>query len=179
LVEFWPSRSSVPPDLWRSLIDQARECIDVLFYAGLFLPEVHDVARLGERAKAGCRVRVLLGDPRGVVVRRRGEEEGFGLGLIHRILLSLRYYQPILPVPGVELRLHDTTLYASIVRADETMLVNTHVYGSAAAQNPVLHLRRVPGGRVVDHYQMSLDRVWASATPVGDIDAMIAEFDGR
>jgi hypothetical protein len=179
LVEFYPSRSSVPPDLWRSLIEQALECVDILVYAGLFLPEVHDVARLGERARRGCRVRVLLGDPDGSAVRRRGEEEGFGLGLVHRVLLSLRYYQPIASIPGVEVRLHDTTLYASLVRADETMLVNTHAYGFPAAQNPVLHLRRVPGGRVVDHYQTSFDRVWAVARPIGDIEAMIAAFDGR
>lgn len=177
LVEFWPSRSSVPPELWRSLVDQASQCIDVLVYAGLFLPEVHDVARLGERARAGCRVRVLLGDPNGEAIRRRGEEEGFGVGLVHRVLLSLKYYQAILSMPGVELRLHDTTLYASIVRADDTMLVNTHVYGSAAAQNPVLCLRRVPGGRVFDHYVASIDRVWANAVPVGDIDSLIAGFN--
>src|SRR5262249_3274677 len=30
LVEFYPSRSSVPPELWRSLIDQATDCVDVL-----------------------------------------------------------------------------------------------------------------------------------------------------
>jgi hypothetical protein len=122
-------------------------------------------------------VRVLLGDPNGEAIRRRGEEEGFGVGLVHRVLLSLKYYQAILSMPGVELRLHDTTLYASIVRADDTMLVNTHVYGSAAAQNPVLCLRRVPGGRVFDHYVASIDRVWANAVPVGDIDSLISGFN--
>lgn len=179
LVEFYPSRSSVPPDLWRSVVDQAVECVDILVFAGLFLPEVHDVARLGDRARAGCRVRVLLGNPNASAVHLRGREEGVGIGMAHRILLSLRYYQPILTIPGVELRLHDTTLYASLVRADEAMLVNTHVYGSTAAHNPVLHLRRVPGGRVVDHYQASFDRVWAGAAAPGDIDALIATFDGR
>lgn len=47
LIEFFPSRSSVPPQLWRSLIDSATESIDVLAFAGLFLPEVHDVMRIG------------------------------------------------------------------------------------------------------------------------------------
>ncbi|MFF5051715.1 XRE family transcriptional regulator [Micromonospora sp. NPDC000663] len=179
MVEFYPSRSAVPLELWRSLIHQARESVDILVYAGLFLPELHDITHLGERARSGCRVRVLLADPNGAGVRRRGEEEGFGIGLAHRVLLSLRYYQPVLAIPGVQLRLHDTTLYASIFRADETMLVNTHTYGSTAAHNPVLHLRRVPGGRVVDHYLASFDRVWAGAEPMTDADAVIATFDER
>lgn len=46
-------------------------------------------------------------------------------------------------IPGVRLRLPGSTLYASIFRADETMLVNTHVYGSTAARKPALHLRDV------------------------------------
>jgi transcriptional regulator with XRE-family HTH domain len=179
LVEFYPSRSAVPPELWRSLIDQATQCVDVLVFAGLFLPEIQDVRRLGERARQGCRVRLLFGDPKGSAVQLRGDEEGFGDGVAHRILLSLKYYDAILAAPGVELRLHDTTLYASIFRADETMLVNTHVYGSPAAHNPVLHLRRIPGGRVVDHYLASFDKVWAQATPTTDIDQLIAGFNSR
>ncbi|MEV6923948.1 XRE family transcriptional regulator [Dactylosporangium sp. NPDC051485] len=177
LVEFYPSRSSVPPQLWRSLVDQANECLDVLVFAGLFLPEIQDIGRLGERARHGCRVRLLLGDPHATAVAVRGEEEGFGNGVAHRILLTLKYYQAILAVPGVELRLHNTTLYASIFRSDDTMLVNTHVYGSPAAHNPVLHLRRIPGGRVVEHYLTSFDKVWANATPTTDVERLITAFN--
>lgn len=178
LIEFYPSRSAVPPDLWRQMIDNAVECVDILVFAGLFLPELHDANRIADRARHGCRVRILLGDPSGDAVRRRGDEEGFGIGLAHRVLLSLRYYEPTTPVPGMEIRLHNTTLYASIFRADDVMLVNTHVYGSTAAHNPVLHLRRVPGGRVADHYQASFDKVWFAATPLPDVASIIDNFDG-
>ena len=179
LIEFYPSRSAVPPELWRQMIDNAVECVDILVFAGLFLPELHDANRIAERARRGCRVRILLGDPSGDAVRRRGDEEGFGIGLAHRVLLSLRYYEPSAPTPGMEMRLHNTTLYASIFRADDVMLVNTHVYGSTAAHNPVLHLRRVPGGRVTDHYQASFDTVWATATPMTDVASVISSFDGK
>ncbi len=92
--------------------------------------------------------------------------------MVSRVRLSLRYFEEARGVPGLDVRLHGATLYASIVRSDEPVLVNTHVHGSPAAQSPVLHLRRVPGGRVVDHYLTSFDRVWASAraalvTPAG------------
>ena len=179
LVEFYPSRSTVPVDLWRSLVVQARESIDILVYAGLFFPEINDVSLLAERAREGCRVRLLLGDPAGAAVALRGEEEGFGAGIAHRVTLSLRYFEATLGVPGVELRLHDTTLYASIYRSDETLLANVHTYGAPAAQNPVLHLRRVPGGRVVDHFMTSFDRVWARARTITDTAAVLASVDGR
>jgi 8-oxo-dGTP pyrophosphatase MutT (NUDIX family) len=50
----------------------------------------------------------------------------------------------------------------SIYRFDDDMLVNAHVYGAPAAHSPVLHLRRLPGGRLVDHYQASFERVWGA-----------------
>jgi hypothetical protein len=164
LVEFYAARSAVPLDLWRSLVDDARGRFDLLAYAGLFLPEQVDlVPRLMGKAREGVRVRVLLGDPEAPAVALRGEEEGLGDGMASRVRLSLRYFEEARGVPGLEVRLHGATLYASIVRADETLLVNTHVYGSPAAQSPVLHLRRVPGGRAVDHYLTSFERVWATA----------------
>jgi hypothetical protein len=72
--------------------------------------------------------------------------------------------QLITDAPGVELRFHATTLYNSIYRFDDDMLVNAHVYGAPAAHSPVLHLRRLPGGRLVDHYQASFERVWEQAS---------------
>src|SRR4030095_9577380 len=104
------------------------------------------------------------------------DEEGFGVGLAHRVLLSLRYYEPILSEPGIELSLHNPTLYASIYREDETMLVNTHVYGLAAAHNPVLHLRSVPGGRVTGHYRAGFEKVWDTSEPVSDVQSLMRAF---
>src|SRR5262245_57276607 len=59
-----------------------------------------------------------------------------------------------------------------------TAFTGRHGYGSTAAHNPVLHLRRMLGGRVVDHYQASFDRVWTGTAAPGDIDGLIATFDG-
>jgi hypothetical protein len=67
--------------------------------------------------------------------------------------LTLRYFEPISDC----IQLHDTTLYNSIYRFDDQMLVNTHVLGAPAAQNPVLHVQRLPGGRVFEHYLRTLE----------------------
>lgn len=178
LVAFYPTRSAVPADLWRTLVSQAAHSLDILVYAGLFLPEQADMGLFLERARAGCKVRVLLGDPAGTAVALRGQEEGFGDGLAHRVTLALRYFEQLVDAPGVELRLHDTTLYASLYRSDDTLLANVHVLGAPAAQNPVLHLRRVPDGRVVDHYMRSFERVWIGAQPILDLASLLALVRG-
>ena len=68
--------------------------------------------------------------------------------------------------PSVDARLHDATLYNSLYRFDDDLLVNTHAYGTPAGQSPVLHLRRLSGGRLFDHYMASFERVWQAARPV-------------
>ncbi|MBW3604807.1 MAG: helix-turn-helix domain-containing protein [Actinobacteria bacterium] len=161
LVDFYPSRAAVPAHLWQALLRDCTDSVDFLAYAGLYLPEHLDaIPQLERLARSGVRVRIALGDPHAPAVALRGAEEGLDDGMAHRIQLSLRYYESIRHVPGLTLRIHDTTLYGTILRSDDTMLVNTHVYGAPAAQSPVLHLHRVPGGRVFDHYLRSFERVW-------------------
>ena len=120
----------------------------MLVFAGLFLPDGYpEIAKLlAAKAEQGTKVRLTLGDPDSDAVRRRGEEEQIGDGLAARVRLGLMYLREAIGAPGVELRFHATTLYNSIYRFDDDMLVNTHVYGAPAAHSPVLHLRRLPGG---------------------------------
>lgn len=168
LMGFYPHRGAVPADLWRRLVDSASERVEILVYAGLFLVDSHPdlPTKLAERAVDGLKVRLLYGDPDSDTVAWRGDEEGIGANLAARIRLSLTYMQPIIGVPGIEVRQHASVLYNSIYRFDEEMLVNTHVVGSPAPQNPVLHLRRLPGGHLFEHYLKSFDRVWDAAEPL-------------
>ena len=62
--------------------------------------------------------------------------------------------------------MHSTTLYCSIYRGDEEMLVNTHLYGQAGHMTPLLHLRRVPGAELFASYQASFEHVWELARPL-------------
>ncbi|CAL9535649.1 hypothetical protein SUDANB106_04147 [Streptomyces sp. enrichment culture] len=167
LVTFYPNRGAVPAHLWTSLIGKATSQVEILVYAGLFLFDNHpDLAdQLAEKAKAGAQVRIMLGDPESDMVRQRGEEEGIGDNLAARAKMSHHYMTPATSTPGVELRLHDTILYNSIYRFDEDMLVNPHVLGAPAGQNPVLHFRYVPGGRTFRHYMRSFDYAWDRARP--------------
>jgi transcriptional regulator with XRE-family HTH domain len=167
IVRVYPTRASVPPSLWTSLFAEASNRIDVLAYAGLYLldtnPELADA--IAAKARDGVAVRLLLGNPDSAAVRKRGEEEGIGEGMAQRCRIALQYLAPALAEPSVQLRLHDTTLYNSIYRADDTALINQHMYGSPASANPVLHLHNVPGGRLFSAYASSFDRVWSTAQP--------------
>lgn len=165
-VALYPHRGAVPPELWVSLTHSARDYIDVLVYAGLFLwdgnPDLPAV--LAQKGAAGTRVRLALGDPDSTAVYQRGEDEGIGAGMAARIHMALAYLQPAVRSPSVELRVHATVLYNSIYRFDNDILVNGHAYGAPAAQSPVFHYRRFDGGRLFNHYLASFERVWATAT---------------
>lgn len=165
LVEFYPCRSAVPTGLWAALADATTEAFDLLAYAALPLFDHGLVDHLVQRAHAGVRVRILLGDPDGHAVALRGREERQGGNVAARCSLSLGYVRDI-QAPGFEVRTHDTTLYTSIYRSDNDLLANVHTYGAVAGQSPVLHVRRIPGGRVFDHYMTAFDKAWATGTPV-------------
>ncbi|MEV8043579.1 helix-turn-helix transcriptional regulator [Streptomyces griseoluteus] len=168
LVALYPHRADLPIAAYVELFAQARERIDVLVYAGVFLHEGYPRlnALLEERAADGCSIRIAVGDASSPAVAQRGAEEQFGHGIESRCRLALLHYQPLLAVPGIEVRTHATTLYNSVYRADDRMFVNGHVFGVNAYGAPVWHLRRVEDGGMFDTYAASLDAVWSTAQPV-------------
>jgi transcriptional regulator with XRE-family HTH domain len=168
VLQVHPHRGAVPPASWYELTSSAREHIDVLVFAGLFLSDGRaDLpALLRRKAEEGVMIRFLLGDPESDAVGRRGAEEQVGDALAARIRLSMAYLEPVFDVPGLTVRLHDSTLYNSIFRFDDDMLVNMHAYGAQASQSPVMHVRRIVGGRLFPHYLESFERVWQQACGV-------------
>lgn len=160
LIKLYPSRGAVPVQLWLDLVTGAKESIDILVYAGSFL---HDsipgfAEALEERARSGVRVRVLLGDPDCHAVALRGIEEGIGDSMAARCRLSLRYFQRT-EAAGIDVSTHRTTLYASIFRFDQTALINTHIFGVPATKAPMMHIAKIPGGRLFDQYAASIEAV--------------------
>ncbi|MEU5115916.1 XRE family transcriptional regulator [Streptomyces longwoodensis] len=168
LVALYDQRADIPVSTFVDMLAQAREHIDVLVYAAVFLheayPRLNDLLR--ERADDGCAIRIAIGDPDSTNVQHRGQEERFGHGIESRCRLALMHYRPLAGVSGIEVRTHATTLYNSIYRADDQVLVNAHVWGVNAYGAPVWHLRRSGKGGMFDTYASSFDAVWETATPV-------------
>lgn len=167
IVGVYPHRNSVPAELWDELLSAAADRIDILVHAGQFLTERPDFIRtLADKAAAGVTVRINFGDPESQAVSLRGEEEKLGEGVLAaRIKYGLAAYRPLLDTPGIEFRFHETTLYNSIFRFDEQMIVNTHVYGVPGAHAPALHLRKLGAGDLFDTYATSFVDVWTLSKP--------------
>jgi hypothetical protein len=167
LVETYASRNAVPRALWDQLLDGAQERIDVLVYVGMFLTENPALLpTLKAKGAAGAEVRLLFGDPLSREVTRRSLDEGIGKNAITaKIKNALAFFRKIADEPGVEIRCHGTTLYNSIYRYDDQMIVNPHVFGAPAPHAPAMHLRRATTAELFDTYADSFDRVWESAAP--------------
>ncbi|MFD1660166.1 hypothetical protein ACFSL4_18670 [Streptomyces caeni] len=95
----------------------------------------------------------------------RGGERAPDLADTAQIRASLAYYRSLVGAPGCEVRLHDTTLYNSIFRYDDQLLVNPHIWGQPASANPLFQLRRTNGTDWCDRYAESFEAVWNTARP--------------
>jgi transcriptional regulator with XRE-family HTH domain len=168
IITVYPHRWTVPRDMWGHLFEAAEDEIGILVYSGVWLAEDAGLlAILRDKAADGVRVRLLFGDPEGAEVISRSKAEGIDDSLPGKAKYAVTLLRPkLLGVPGVEIRLHDTVLYNSIYRSDDELLVNAHVYGVGATDAPVLHLRRVAGGNMVQTYVESFDKVWEQGKPV-------------
>jgi hypothetical protein len=162
----YPHRWAVPRDEWISLFTSAAREIGILVYSGLFLAEDEGIRSvLAQKANAGVRVRILLGDPGNPSIAQRGADEGIGDAMGAKIRNALTCYKTLAGLENVHIRLHGTVLYASVYRADDELLANVHAYGLAAAQAPVFRMRPALGGDVARLYFDSFERVWEGAQP--------------
>ncbi|HEX2016742.1 MAG TPA: hypothetical protein VGN69_08610, partial [Solirubrobacteraceae bacterium] len=85
-----------------------------------------------------------------------------------RCRLAASYAQGIRSVAADALRLSAATLYTSILRFDNDVLLNTHLWGSAAGDSPVFHLRRESDHGIAAGAIRSFEQVWAAAQPFAD-----------
>lgn len=167
LTRIWPTRSAVSSECWHALFTHAARRLDILVYAGGFLIETLDLADvLSWKASHGTAVRVLIGDPESTAVRARADELALSW-LPERCRTTGRCLGPLSTTRSVEVRMHATTLYASLFRFDDVLLVNDHAYGVWACQSPVFHLRRAISGHLFDFYADAFERVWVASDPSG------------
>src|SRR6476620_10628455 len=157
IVKVYPYRNAIPQDVWDRLFDHAIDRIDMLVHAGQFLVERPDfITTLADKASRGVNVRIAFGDPDCDAVALRSAEEHLGAGVLAaRVRYGLVAYTPLLETPGIEFRFHGTTLYNSIFRFDEQMIVNNHVYGAPGAHAPAMHLRKLGAGSLFATYAAS------------------------
>lgn len=167
IVAVYPHRWAVPRAVWLHLFESAEHEIAILAYSGLFLAEDTGIMNVLEaKAKAGIKVRILLGDPTSEAVADRGTEEGIGPDVMSaKIRNALVLYTPLRNLETVDLRLHKAVLYNSLYRADDQLMVNAHIYGVPAAQAPTWHVRATDQPGILTTYLTSYEQVWTAAEP--------------
>jgi transcriptional regulator with XRE-family HTH domain len=170
LVAVYTTRRELPPSTVSSLLDTAEQNIDVLGYASLWLWDtVPDFVECVEvKTAQGVTVRICLGDPDSEAVQLRGREEGVGEALAARCRLALTYAQGIHQVAPSAVRITGATLYASILRFDDDILLNTHLWGNPAADSPVFHFRQRGIDGIAVNIIKSFNRVWNAAQPLSE-----------
>jgi transcriptional regulator with XRE-family HTH domain len=164
ITAVYPHMWAVPHEEWRRFFGSAEREIDILTYSGLFL--IEDVGLMDlfvAKARAEVRVRIALGDPDSSHVTERGVGEGIDHAIPTQIRRALTSFAPLLDASSVEIRMHRATLYSSLYRADNDLLVDQHVYGIPAANAPVLHLRRGASSEMFNSYADSFERIWFSS----------------
>jgi hypothetical protein len=163
----YPHRQAVPREVWHRLFESAEQGIGILDYNALFLAEdVSLLSVIANKARAGVRVRIALGDPDSPQIAERGAEEGIGDAMAAKIRNALTLYRPLINVGSAEIRLHRITLYNSLYHADNDLLVNQHAYGIPAANAPVLHLRGSESGDMFKDYMESFRGIWSRSNQV-------------
>lgn len=166
IVEVWPTRGTMPGEAWTDKLAGVQRQMDLLAFAGTFLIDSFRLLEsIRERAAAGVGIRLLVGDPASFAVAQRGRDERKD-SLPHRCAATIEYLREVSEVPGLEVRTHQTTLYASIYRFDDAMYVNPHSFGLWAAESPVLHLRKLSPANLFTYYAAAYERVWETGAPV-------------
>lgn len=164
----YASRTQVPITMWQNHFANAQSAIDILVFAATFLFDTLDdfTTTLTEAAQRGVQVRFLVGDPDGDNMRLRAQEEGIGESVKARSHNSVELLRPCTTTPGLDVRTHQTTLYTSIFRVDDDLIVNIHIYGSPGRDNPVMILSRRQEPRLWARFERAFTRVWDDAKPL-------------
>jgi transcriptional regulator with XRE-family HTH domain len=172
ILDVFPRRSNVPSQLWDQLIAGAKSDITLGGYTNYFFwtERPHFSETLRDKAEAGVRVRILLGNPDGEVTRRRERIENAPLTLNTRIHITLDELATLGPVPGIEVRYSDTNAEAhvsrSIFRFDREALVCEHIAERLGHGSLTFHLRRLQDDGPFDQYVAHLEHLWDGGTPV-------------
>src|SRR5271166_2769833 len=166
----YATRSQIPASLWKQHFDDAQRCVDILVFAATFLFDTVDgfVDMLADAAGRGIAVRVLVGDPDSASMILRGEEEDIGEAVSARCHTTVELLAPWATTPGLQIRKHQTTLYTSMFRVDDDMIVNFHVYGSPGRNNPVMVFAKADQPRLWATFDQAFNRIWDNAKPLTD-----------
>ena len=171
----WPTRSAMPSTDWAELVGGASRELTFAGYTSYFvwltIPNLRDV--LHTKARAGAKIRFLLGDPDSEITRTREAVESVPLTVSSRIAISINELAPLRDIPGVEVRYSDRHISLSVWTFDDEMIVSTHVAASVGHDSPTYRLRRSGDGGLYKAYSDHVAALWDTARPAYSEDSQV------
>ncbi|MEU6080016.1 hypothetical protein [Streptomyces sp. NPDC047108] len=168
IVSAYPYRNACPTSVWASLIDAASQSVTFAGYTNYFVWQEHPrlADRLKRKARDGCAVRFVVGDPESEVTRKREEVEGVPLTVGTRIRITLDALDKIRDEPGIEAKYSDEHIALSVFTFDDQMLVTPHISNLLGHDSPMLHLRRLGDDGLYDRFASHVAALWETGRPV-------------
>lgn len=168
VIAVYPSHSAVPASVWQRLVTGAQHeivfCDIVSYWYWYVVPDLTRILR--DKAEAGCRVRVVIGDPADPIIRADEESTGVPLTLSSRISQTRHLLEPLRDV--VEVRQTTAESFGrSVYRGDATAAAHWWLFGQMGTEFPVLHLRKRMDGGLFDQVAgKHVEALWEAARPV-------------
>lgn len=163
----YPTRSAMPSTVWGELVGSATRELTFAGYTNYFLwltvPGLRDTLR--QKAEAGAKVRVLLGDPESEVTRTREVVEGVPLTVSSRIAVSLNELAPLQDIPSIDVRFSDRHISLSVFTFDDQMIVCTHVAAAVGHDSPTYRIKRSGADGLYAAYADHVEALWQDARP--------------
>lgn len=164
VVAVYPYRASCPTSVWRKLLTNAARELTLAGYTNYFLwiqhPNLGDL--LTRKARQGCHVRFLMGDPDSDVTTRREQVENVPMTVGTRIRTSLAELAR-LTGDGIEVRFTDAHIAMSVFTFDTDMLVTPHLATQVGHDSPMMHLRRHQDDGLYDRFVGHTEQMWNAA----------------
>ncbi|MFF8845877.1 DUF5919 domain-containing protein [Streptomyces sp. NPDC015127] len=175
IVSTYPYRSACPSTVWAQLITDATNDLMFAGYTNYFLwtqvPTFPDILRA--KAKAGCRVRFLLGNPENAVTQRREEIEGVALTVSTRIRMTLEELAKLRDTEGIEARYsasEDASNHVSlsVFRMDDQALITPHLARLVGHDSPLMHVQRRGERGMFERFAEHAEELWSRSVPLNE-----------
>ncbi len=166
LIGVHNTRSNLPTSDWISRIKDCDGDISIFCYAMQFLvDDANFDEAIKTKLKEGKRIKILLGSPNGMFINARTAEEhdeGNIAERINRAKSRLEQINNDVAVDNrIEVRYHDTPLYASIYILGSKMIVTPQLHGQRGALAPVFELVQVNDQRCLyNKYSEMFNSIW-------------------
>lgn len=170
IINSWNTRSDYPVKEWLKRIEKSDGDIKILCYAMSFLIDDGNFDEvIIKKASEGRKIQILLGNPSGECIKARTLEEkneGNIAERIERAVARIKDINSKLPDDSkIEIKYHDTPLYASIYILGTKTIVTPQLYATRGALAPILEIQKTDNKQCIYiKYMKMFEEIWQNGS---------------